>query len=172
MLRDKKGVGLNDLYPAIITIVLIGMVLGIGIFVLDETSRAISSEAFAVSGENVNVTRAGTAVNTAGLCGFSDMAVTAVTNLTGSLIGAGNYSATAGTGTISNATATVTPTSWLINYTYQGSAAGSNYCSSIITASTGIGTFADWIAVIVVVLAAAIVLGIVVGSFGRRKGSV
>jgi len=38
------------------------------------------------------------------------------------------------------------------------------------TSITGVGVFADWITIIVVVLAAAIVLGVVLSSFGRKPG--
>jgi len=86
---SKKGMTLNDIYPAVLTIVLIGIILGIGIYVLAEVD------------DNITDATASSAINT----------------------------------TIS-----------------------------------GLADFASWIAVIVVVIAAAIVLGIVLSSFGRRPG--
>ena len=80
---------LGDMYPAVLTIVLIGIVLGIGLYVLSQVES-----------------------NVAG-----------------------------------------------------GSAA-------INTTITGLGGLASWIAVIVVVIAAAIVLGIVISSFGGRARGV
>ncbi len=44
--------------------------------------------------------------------------------------------------------------------------------TAINTTVTGLGGLADWIAVIVVVIAAAIVLGIVISSFGGRARGV
>ena len=87
IMKDKRGLSLGDLYPAVLTIVLIGIVLGIGLFVLAEVES--------------NITNGSAAVNTT------------------------------------------------------------------ITGLTGLAT---WIAVIVVVIAAAVVLGIVISSFGGRRG--
>ena len=88
----KKGMSIGDMYPAVLTIVLVGIVLGVGLYVLATFSTQISSSATAQ-----------TAVN---------------------------------------------------------------------TTITGLATFADWIAIIVVVIAAAIVLGIVLTSFGRRRNTI
>ncbi len=78
---------LGDMYPAVLTIVLIGIVLGAGLYVLDSFEDNVTGEA-------------ATAVN-----------------------------------------------------------------STI----TGLGDFADWVPIIVVVIAAAIVLGIVLSSFGTSR---
>jgi len=83
-MKNKKGMSLGDMYPAVLTIVLIGIILGIGIYVLTEVESKVTG--------------------------------------------------------------------------------GS---SAINTTATGLGGMASWIAVIVVVIAAAIVLGIVISSFGR-----
>jgi len=88
-MKDKKGLALGDMYPAVLTIVLVGIVLGIGIYVLTQVES--------------NITGGSSAIN---------------------------------------------------------------------TTSTGLAGLASWIAVIVVVIAAAIVLGIVIGSFGGRARGV
>ena len=88
---NKKGMTLGDVYPAILTIVLIGIVLGLGLYILTEVDDKIADE------------EASSAIN-----------LTVV----------------------------------------------------------GLGDFADWIAIIVIVIAAAIVLGIVFSSFGRGKPGV
>ena len=84
----KKGMSIGDMYPAVLTIVLVGIVLGVGLYVLSTFSDQLDTDATAQ-----------TAVN---------------------------------------------------------------------TTITGLATFADWIAIIVVVIAAAIVLGVVLSSFGTR----
>ena len=84
-MSDKRGISLGDMYPAVLTIVLIGIVLGIGLYILSEVES--------------NITGGSTEIN---------------------------------------------------------------------TTITGLGGLASWIAVIVVVIAAAIVLGIVISSFGSR----
>jgi len=88
LMKDKKGMVLGDMYPAVLTIVLIGIVLGIGLYILSKVEANITHHA------------AGTAVN---------------------------------------------------------------------TTIAGLDDFADWIAIIVVVIAAAIILGVVLSSFGGRS---
>ncbi|RPI76041.1 MAG: hypothetical protein EHM47_00960 [Ignavibacteriales bacterium] len=91
MLKDKKGMSLGDIYPAVLTLVLIGIVLGIGVYILSSINTAVTDA------------EASTVINTT---------------------------------------------------TY------------------ALGDFADWIPIIVVVIAAAIVLGIVLSSFGRTASGV
>ena len=87
LLAKKKGVTLGDMYPAVLTIVLIGIVLGVGLYVLDKFEDNMSGDA-------------ATAVN---------------------------------------------------------------------TTIAGLDDFASWIAIIVVVIAAAVVLGVVLSSFGGNR---
>jgi type II secretory pathway component PulF len=90
LLKSRKGATLGDAYPMVLTIVLVGIVLGIGLYVLAEIEPNLSDS--------------------------------------------GNASEA-------------------INDTIEG-----------------LGDFSDWIAVIVVVIAAAIVLGVVLSSFGSNRG--
>jgi len=89
LLKNKKGISLGDLYPAVLTIVLIGIILGLGLYVLNQVESKITG--------------------------------------------------------------------------------GSTYINTTVT---GLGGLADWIAVIVVVIAAAVILGIVISSFGSRSRGV
>jgi len=89
LMKDKRGLSLGDMYPAVLTIVLIGIVLGVGLYVLNQVEA--------------NVTGGSAAIN---------------------------------------------------------------------TTITGLGGLASWIAVIVEVIAAAVVLGIVISSFGGRTRGV
>ena len=88
----KKGMSIGDMYPAVLTIVLVGIVLGIGLYVLATFSDQISTSSTAQEAVNTTI--------------------------------------------------------------------------------TGLATFADWIAIIVVVIAAAIVLGVVLSSFGQRGSGI
>jgi len=90
LIKNKKGLSLGDMYPAVLTLVLIGIVLGVGLYVLDQFALNITGDAQ-------------TAVN---------------------------------------------------------------------TTIDGLATFADWIAIIVVVIAAAVVLGVVLSSFGGRGSGI
>ena len=90
LVKNKKGLSLGDMYPAVLTIVLIGIVLGVGLYVLDQFTVNITGDAQ-------------TAVN-----------------------------------------ATI----------------------------DGLAEMADWVAIIVVVIAAAVVLGVVLSSFGGRNSGI
>ncbi len=90
-LKDKRGMSLGDIYPAVLTLVLVGIVLGLGIYILSSVD------------DNISDTTASEAIN---------------------------------------------------------------------DTLTGVAGFSDWIAIIVVVIAAAIVLGIVLSSFGRGQTGV
>jgi len=174
---NKKGVSIGDLYPVVLTILLVGIVLGVGMFVILETSDAVVTTTQTVTNESVAaVTEAGVYVATSTYCGFHDFAVTSVINHTDvTLKETANYSYDADTGRIwyegGQLSDGVNNTDWNVTYTYTGqtTAAGTGACAAMLTTNTGVGGLADWIAVIVVVLAAAIVLGIVISSFGKNQ---
>ena len=88
----KKGMTIGDMYPAVLTIVLVGIVLGVGLYVLSTFATQISGDAVAQGAVNDTI--------------------------------------------------------------------------------DGLADFADWIAIIVVVIAAAIVLGVVLSSFGQRGAGI
>jgi len=171
-MKGKKGITLNDMYPAVLTIILIGIVLGIGLFILASSQNAIANTSTTVTNETVDmVGGTGVLVATSDECGFSNFVVSLAANWSGGEeIAAGNYSID-DTGRIINLTDEYGTDDWNITYTYDGSG-DATWCTSIDTASTGISGFATWIAVIVVVLAAAIVLGIVINSFGTKRSGV
>jgi hypothetical protein len=168
-ISKKKGVGLGDLYPAVLAIVILGILLGVGIYTMTQTALSISTTSFTVGNETLTPVNAGTAVSTADDCGFQTFAITTVTNATsGAIIQSGNYTAHTN-GKVANLTGYY-PGTWNVTYSYVGApTATGGACSALTTSATGIGTFAGWIAVIVVVLAAAIVLGIVINSFGGKN---
>jgi protein involved in ribonucleotide reduction len=178
-MMNKKGVGLNDLYPAVLLVIVIGIALGIGIFVLNETADATSTTAYRVTNESITATlldnAGGATLAGAATCGSQTFAVYYVinaSNSTGGIIAPGNYTYDVDLGRISNISRDRMGTPWNVSYTYVGTAddSATSSCNVLETSSTGIGGLADWIAIIIVVLAASIVLGIVVGSFGKKEG--
>jgi len=54
MMKDKRGLSLGDMYPAVLTIVLIGIVLGIGLYILAQVEANISG-----GSEQINTTITG-----------------------------------------------------------------------------------------------------------------
>lgn len=160
------------MYPAVLTIVLIGIILGIGIFVLMQTSKAVSSTTLTVTNESgINFT-SGDTLSKASDCGANNFVITSVNNQT-NVIPSTFYYVDKDTGVVSNLTADIGYNVLNVSYTYSGTTdlSSTGYCEVLETTSSGVGGLASWIAVIVVVLAAAIVLGIVLSSFGR-EGSV
>jgi len=169
---------LEDIYPAVLTIILIGMVLGIGLYILAEVGNEVSDDVGSVSNETglwINSTLS--TVDLATVNGFNTFAVSACYgNVTGAgtdntvneTIIAANYTVDTEAGTITNSTSdTFDDVACSYTYKYGGKAS-----AAIDETIIGLGDFAGWIAIIVVVIAAAIVLGIVLSSFGRKTPGV
>jgi len=173
MKMKKKGLALADMYPAVLTIILVGIVLGIGLYVLNQTSDAISTDSKTVVNETlVTVTTSGEAVALITECGFDNFLPISVINATsGTLIPTTNYTYDAALGIISftaGSTGGFDGSNWNITYSYTGGGT-ELYCTSLDTTGTGLGGMASWIAIIIVVLAAAVVLGVVMNSFGDKS---
>ena len=159
------------MYPAVLTIVLIGVVLGVGLFVLSTLHTSVATD-YDGTQVNFNTSTGTTVLTNAALTEFAiiDTPVlinattgTAFTNFTCTGAGTCTWGAdiiTAGDADLFN-----------ISYTYNYDATSSPE-ESITTTITGLATFADWIAIIVVVIAAAIVLGVVLSSFGKDRNSI
>ena len=166
-LIDKKGVSLGDMYPAVLTLVLVGIVLGVGLYVLATFHDQVATD-YSGSQVSINASTGTTTLTDAALAEFNMSSIDTATNQTGTAVT--NYTFT-GAGVITWGADVVTSSvTDLINvtYTYKYDATDSAE-ESITNVTSGLATFADWIAIIVVVLAAAIVLGIVLTSFGRRR---
>ena len=175
---DKRGTSLGDLYPAVITIVLIGIMIGLGIFILTSTSDAISTETITVYNETLasGLTEAGSTLTTISDCGAHDFVVAYVYNgTTADLMVVDTDYTTSTEGSITGVAGSVYLNGSInatYSYTGTGDTSSTGTCGVLETTGTGVGGMAAWIAVIVVVLAAAVVLGIVVSSFGNRGASV
>ena len=163
------------LYPAVISIILVGMILGIGIYALTAVSEGVAADTMTVVNESVtfeNSTNSGEYVATYNDCGARSFTITNVWNASDGLIPTTNY--TFDTNGLLTAVdgSPFTDVQANVSYTYTGTdrTGTTDPCTALTTTGTGVGGLASWIAVIVVVLAAAIVLGIVINSFGKRSG--
>ena len=158
---------IGDMYPAVLTLVLVGIVLGVGLYVLATFHDQLSPD---VSGSQtlINCSTA-TTLTDAALAQFNLSSVDTAINQSG--VATTNYTFS-GAGVItwgSAADALCTSSGYLYNVTYTYSYDAANSAQEAVTTTTaGLATFADWIAIIVVVIAAAIVLGVVLSSFGQR----
>lgn len=168
---------LRDMLPAVTIIILIGLVLGIGLYVMDEVQENIATER---TGEdnNLNLTDTQpentTTLSDASKEDYELLSVDSVVNGTGDEIPDTYYNASSdgvitwssdlvagNTDYYASNDSNVNVTSTFI-YAADGTAEG-----SLNETIEGLSDFSGWIAVIVVVIAAAIVLGIVLRSFGQ-----
>ncbi len=158
------------MYPAVLTIVLVGIVLGVGLYVLSAFHDQLTPD---VSGTQdlINASTGTTTLTDAALTEFSLSSIDTVINQTS--IAFTNYTSTsAGVITWGADMVTASSTDLLnLTYTYTYDSADSAQ-KAVTTTLTGLATFADWIAIIVVVIAAAIVLGIVLSSFGGKRNRI
>jgi len=171
---DKRGLGLDDIYPAVLTIVLIGIILGIGLYVLAEVESNTYNKGTVVTvlkeATLINHTTDHNVLDTISARSWGNPTLTGLWNDTKTYAVANATVSSAGV--ITNTSSySFDDDSVKVNYTYTWSA-DSAASGAINESVSGIGGFAEWIAVIVVVMAAAIVLGIVLKSFGRRTPGV
>lgn len=169
-IQSKKGMSIGDMYPAVLVLVMVGIVLGVGLFVLSVFGEQIATS-YNGSQELINASTGTTTLTDASQTNFNMSALT-VLNETGETLT--NYTFT-GAGVITWGTEIVAVEGLVLvnatSYTYTYDATNSPE-EATTTVIAGLATFADWIAIIVVVIAAAIVLGIVLSSFGRRRNTI
>lgn len=168
---------LNDLYPAVLTIVLIGLVLGIGLFVMAEVREQIAVE-YTGTNNSINIT-ATDPTNTTTLTPYSvlddyellEVSIIYSNGSSATITEEADYNFTSG-GVISWGPGMVIVVDNLVNISSTYIYDVSNSPEEAVNDSLeGLADFAGWIAVIVVVLAAAIVLGIVLRSFGQGRAA-
>jgi len=175
-LKDKRGLGINDLYPIILTIAAVAILIGIVMMVLTEWQEVTSNKEITTFNEtltNPNVTEVGASVGNATVCGFSNFAVIIARNASGvsegCIIDAANYTVDADTGTIfasTDITAEYNNTAWNITYSFNY---GGESCQATLDVIDDLTDFIPWIGIILLVIAAAIVLGIVISSFRKPR---
>lgn len=154
------------MFPLVIGLILAGVVLGVGVLVLqnfEETELTTTT----VSAENITLINS-TAVNLA----HDRVIAVSLVNVTGNVtLAAANYTVgstglegTYGTITLAS-TAAVYNGSWaLITYTYDADSGASADIDSTESAISSIAS--DWLPIIVIAAAAAIVLFLIMGAIG------
>ena len=167
-LSEKKGMTIGDMYPAVLTIVLVGIVLGVGLYVLSTFHDNIAT-VYTGSQDDINTSTGTTTLDDASLTNIEiQSGMTAVGNVSDGAAET-NFTYTSagvitwGADIVANQTTGIN-----VSYTYIYDATSSPE-AAVTTTISGLDDFATWIAIIVVVIAAAIVLGVVLSSFGRRR---
>jgi len=169
--KSKRGMSLGDLYPVILTIALIAILLAVVLYVLSELGEAIPTKTDAFTTNEtltiVNTTGTTEAITAAGYCGFTSWNRTLVFNASSDaeLVEGTDYTVNTANGTLFNASGTGGE-SWLVTGTY---AWGGEACDVTENVTDDFSDFVPWIGVILLIVAAAIVLGIVIRSFAGGK---
>ena len=170
---NNKG-NINNLFPAILAIILVGALLCVGILILTsfQNTTYLNTAVTVVNESLAKPTYAGITLATGaatrnGVCG----ALTQVMNGTGATsvkIPLGNFTQTGCI--VQNATDDVFSTNMLYSYpyTYDAATATTNAIGSTNTSLLSLAV--TWMPIIIVVIAAGIVLSILLGAFaGKRK---
>ena len=168
-IQNKKGMSIGDMYPAILTILMVGIVLGVGLYVLSTFHTAIGTD-YAGTQDAINTSTGTTTLTDAALAEFKLGTLTttytngsALTNFTDTDAGVITW----GADIVAGAATSLVNVTYAYNYDATDSPE-----EGVTTTITGLATFADWIAIIVVVIAAAIVLGVVLSSFGGKRNRI
>jgi len=170
-MRSKKG-QIGTLGPAIIVLVLAGMMLILGLVMIQEfrdTDILRQANSYTITNETLaTVTEAGEQVAEITQPAFNTFVVTIIQNATGGeTIDANNYTVTASTGTIAaTATSEYNNTNWNISYTFLG---GDVAFVSANTSLVGLSTFADFWEILVLAVVISIVIGLLLVVFGSRR---
>jgi len=178
--KHKKGMGLSDLTPIVMTITIIALILAVILYIFSSMQTAMPGKSISTINESFTTMTNETLRYTANtsVCGFRNWVVSAVYNGTGgALITSDNYTVNPDTGSII-ATATncegvnggsnpfYCGWDWEVTATYTG---GTESCDVLDSITGDFVDFIPWIGIILLIVAAAIVLGIVIRSFKTPK---
>lgn len=168
---DKKGqTSLNDLPNISLMLLLAGVFFVVGIIIL---SSFQSTQVTSVTVTNENITIPAAINGTFTLAHYRLVSITNITNSSGAVWGAGNYSVVnlenSTVKVLANSTPCAFGTACKINYVYQ------NYDTSIpISIQNTISALSEipsnWLVLIATVVAASIVIGIVITNLGGSVG--
>lgn len=166
---------LSDLQPAVVIILLIGLVLGIGIYVMAEMRGQIATE-YSGLDSDINITEETnnqTTLTDASLDDY-ELQTVSVVNDTGDTIPSTEYSYTVEGVITWSDDLSAGSTAYIVDENDTANVSSTYIYDAIDSPEAavndtmeGLGDFGGWIAVIVVVIAAAVVLGIVLKSFGQ-----
>ena len=168
LVKDKRGMTIGDLYPVILIIATVAILLAILMMVMTEWQGVTNVDTNTTTNETVTNTEFSTSDPVDGydtLCGFADFTVITVYNESDDVIMAsGNYTVDADAGTITNTS--TKDGDWLVIYT---ASYGGSDCEAMDDIITDFTDFVPWIGIILLVIAAAIVLGVVISSFRKPR---
>jgi len=168
--------GIGDMYPVILTIVIVALLIAIALMILEDFGTNVA-ESNPESGSQTNESHARSmSIPTFTLnaestnCSAYGYAISNVFNgTTAVIISSGNYSLDTDTGVVTNTTSTTGSDTWLMSYTWKYGGAS---CVATRDVIDDIADFVPWIGVILLIIAAAIVLGILIRNLGGGSSRV
>ena len=156
---------LKDMVPVILIIVTVGLVIGVGVLVLDQMGIAVKSQDVQITDESLTISSsAGTTTN-------DDISISSVvvenrtdgvTYIDGNATAGEDFNIT--TGGIITTTLLADDDVYNISYTYDADSAST---TAVFSTRDAVDDFVTWLPVIVIILAAAIILGLVMRSFNK-----
>ena len=169
--KDKKGLSIGDIYPVVLTIALVAILIAIVMFVLEEFRDAGATQTYTIENETTaDITEIGIRVASGTFCGFQDFAITAVENGTNTITSENYTIDDFGSVYYAGSAGWPNDSSWNITYTYKYDPGAK--CSAVDDIVNDFVDFIPWIGIILLVVAAAIVLGILIRSFGGTRTGV
>ncbi len=173
VIKNKKGIALNQAFGAILALVLVAVlvIIGIVLFVSLNTGPFANLETVTITGESLTPTGDGVLVSNSTRCNFGSFGIGTATNSSGGLMDAGNYTTT-GAGLVTNTTplnaGNNTGTPWTLNYTYGW---GTAACEAAQSTIVQFGTYPVLIGLVGTIIFLGLVIGVLVASFvfGRRE---
>jgi hypothetical protein len=167
ILKNKKGLSVGDIYPIILTIALVAILIAIVVYVLGAMTPALSTDTNSTSGEQGIMNNTGYQLAGVSNCGFNSLSSLSITNATsGNAIPSTNWTISSNY-VVKNTTNSAADTN--VNYSYswkQGGRLGGASCQALGALNTSIYGFVPWLGIILLIVAAAIVLGILIRSLG------
>jgi hypothetical protein len=176
MLKNKKGIALNQAFGAVLTLILVAVlvIIAIFLFVSLNTSFAGTATGTMVNETIADVNETGTLVANSTLCEFGSFSVDFATNATsGDVISSDNYTVGASTGLVSYAGVGdfdgFNSSDWNITGSFTW---GSEACTAGDDMVTQFATYPILIGLVGTIIFLGLVIGVLVASFvfGRREG--
>ena len=174
MIQTKKGIALNQAFGAVLTLVLLGVLVIVAIFLFVNLGSTFNDTAQTVTNESgAWINGSDYPLDGSGDCNFNNPSITGIWNFTnGSEIGTTVFTIS-GTGILANATSPALDYSNVnLSYTYlEGGAA----CTATDEMITQFGTYPVLVGLVGTIIFLGLVIGVLVASFvfgGRRDRGV
>ncbi len=167
--EKKKGIALNQAFGAVLSVVLIGVLVIIAIFIFVSLAPSLNNQATSGSNQTITtVSEVGQIINSSD-CGLNSVTGFVATNATsGNVIPATNYTITTA-GILTSTSGSFNGTNWNVSYT---GLEGGDACTANNTMITQFGTFPVLVGLVGTIVFLGLIIGVLVASFvfGGKRG--